>query len=219
LALTQAKTSSPERIYDELLVPALVYTKRDRERDFLTEADEQFVLQATHEVLEDLGERRSAATLAETKDLPPGEVQAHPPRLRILACPARDHADRLALEMLRQLLNPAEWDVEVTAVETLTAELVAHVTEESSALICIGALPPGGLAHTRYLCKRLRARHPDLKIIVGRWGLKDNVDANREQLHEVGADMMATTLLETRKQLNDWLPVLACMAAESLKSV
>lgn len=209
LVLTQAKVSSPEQVYDELLVSALVYTKRDRERDFLTEADEQFVFQATHEVLEDMGERLSAAMLAATKGPPVGEVQAPHSRVRILACPARDHADRLALDMLRQLLNPDEWDVEVTALETLTAELVAHVTEERSALICIAALPPGGLAHTRYLCKRLRARCPELKIIVGRWGLKDNVNLNREQLQEVGADLMATTLLETRKQLNDWRPVLA----------
>ncbi|MCX5770786.1 MAG: AI-2E family transporter [Candidatus Hydrogenedentes bacterium] len=218
LVLSQAKASSPEQVYDELLVPALVYTKRDLERDLLTEADEQFVLQATHEVLEDLGERRSAATMAAAKELPAVEVPARASRVRILACPARDRADKLALEMLRQLLNPAEWDVEVTAVETLTAELVAHVTEEKSALICIGALPPGGLAHTRYLCKRLRARHPDLKIIVGRWGLKDNVDANREQLQEVGADMMAATLLETRKQLNDWLPALAYEEAKTAAS-
>jgi predicted PurR-regulated permease PerM len=208
LVLRYAKTSPPEQVYDELLVPALIYATRDRERDMLTESEEQFVFQATHEVLEDLGERRSTAVLAATNGPSAAEAKAPPVRVRILACPARDDADRLALEMLRQLLNPHEWDVEVTVLETLTAELVAHVTESKSALICIGALPPGGLAHTRYLCKRLRARHPDLKIIVGRWGLKDNVDVNREQLQEVGADLMATTLLETRKQLNDWLPVL-----------
>lgn len=219
LVLTQAKASSPEEVYDALLVSALVYTKRDRERDFLTAADEQFVLQATHEVLEDLGERRSAATLVASKELPSGEVRAHPSMVRILACPARDQADKLALEMLRQLLNPAKWEVEVTALEMLTAELVAHVTEGKSAIICIGALPPGGLTHTRYLCKRLRARHPDLKIIVGRWGLKDNVDANREQLQEAGANLMATTLLETCKQLNDWLPALAYKQAKDRPNV
>ena len=122
---------------------------------------------------------------------------------------------KAALEMLRQLLNPHDWDVEVTALEILTAELVAHVTEENSTIICIGSLPPGGLAHTRYLCKRLRARHPEFKIIVGRWGLQTDVDENRAQLMEVGADLMATTLLETRKQLNDWLPVLAYQAAKN----
>jgi hypothetical protein len=61
----------------------------------------------------------------------------------------------------------------------------------------------------------LRARCPELKIIIGRWGLKYNVDANREQLQDVGADLMATTLLETRKQLNEWLPVLAYEEAKT----
>ncbi len=215
LVLAHAKASPPEQVYDELLVPALVYTKRDRERDLLTESDEKFIIQATHEVLEDLGERRSAAVLAATKGRSVEGAQALPSKVRILACPARDDADKLALDMLRQLLNPDEWEVEVTVLETLTAELVAHVTEAKSALICIGALPPGGLAHTRYLCKRLKTRHPDLKIIVGRWGLKDNVDVNREQLQEVGADLMATTLLETRKQLTDWLPILAYEEAKN----
>jgi predicted PurR-regulated permease PerM len=209
LVLTQAKASAPEQVYDALLVPALVYTQRDRERGVLTEADEEFVLKATQEVLEDLGERQAALMAAAPEEPTLAATLPSPRRVRILACPARDVADRLALEMLRQLLNPAQWDVEVTALDTLTSELVAHVTEGRSAVICIGSLPPGGLAHTRHLCKRLRARHPELKIIVGRWGLKDNVEANRAQLLEVGADRMATTLLETRKQLDDWLPVLA----------
>lgn len=208
LVRAHAKASPREQVYDELLVPALVYTTRDREREVLTETDEQFIHQATLEVLEDLAELHSAAAIEAAEERSIGGARALPAKVHILACPARDHADTLALEMLRQLLNPAEWDMEVTVLETLTSELVAQVTTERSALICIGALPPGGLTHTRYLCKRLRARHPDLKIIVGRWGLKDDVELNREQLQEVGADLMATTLLETRKQLNDWLPVL-----------
>lgn len=208
LVLTQAKATSPERVYDELLVPALVYTKRDRDQDFLTEADELFVLQATSELLEDLGERRSAALLAATKKASAGDIQEAPLKIHILSCPARDQADYLAIEMLRQLLNPEEWDMEVTALETLTSELVTHVTEEKYALICIGALPPGGLTHTRYLCKRLRARRPDIKIIVGRWGLIDNVDENREELQEAGVNLMATTLLETRNQINELRSVL-----------
>ena len=32
-------------------------------------------------------------------------------------------------------------------------------------LVCIAAVQPGGLAHTHYLCKRLRAEFADLKIL------------------------------------------------------
>jgi len=47
-----------------------------------------------------------------------------------------------------------------------------------------------------------------VKIVVGRWGLKGDIEPNREQLHEAGADLMATTLADTRDQLNTWLPIL-----------
>ena len=190
-------------------MPALNYAKRDRERDDLTESDEQSVLQATREILEDLGERREVVTQAEEAIHAEDRGNASAPiPLRVLACPARDQADRLALEMLRQLLDPAKWAVEIAAVETLTADLVAQVAEQAPALVCIGALPPGGLAHTRYLCKKLRARFPEVKIVVGRWGLTGNVEANREQLQDAGADLTATTILETRSQLTSLLSIL-----------
>lgn len=192
-----------EQVYDELLMPALNYVKRDRERGDLTEADEQFVLRATREIVEDLGERQAAEPARERAEAPA------PSRVRILGCPGHDEGDRLALEMLRQLLDPAVWEMEILSLEMLSAELVALAGEKAPAVICIGALPPGGLAHTRYLCKRLRARLPKTKIVVGRWGLKDDVEQNEEQLREAGAEQVSTTLLETRRHLNTWLPVFA----------
>jgi hypothetical protein len=111
--------------------------------------------------------------------------------------------------MLRQLLDPTRWDMEILSMEMLSAEVVASAGDKEPAVVCIGALPPGGLARTRYLCKRLRARLPDTKIVVGRWGLKSSVELNQEQLRESGADRVETTLLETRTHLATWLQVLA----------
>jgi hypothetical protein len=181
-------------------VPALSYSRRDRERDQLTDKDEQFILWASREIVEDLGENRMPTPAEEERELP---------KARILAIPARDEADRLALEMLQNLLDPHKWEMEVAAVEMLSSELVSLAAEQKPALICIGSLPPGGLAHTRYLCKRLRTRLPKARILVGRWGLKGNLDQNRKQLQEAGADQVGTTLLSTRNQLSAWLPILA----------
>jgi hypothetical protein len=99
--------------------------------------------------------------------------------------------------------------MEILSMEMLSAELVTLAGVKAPAVVCIGALPPGGLARTRYLCKRLRARLPDAKIVVGRWGLKDSVEQNEEELLEAGADHVETTLHETRTHLNTWLPVLS----------
>ncbi len=216
LILAQAKASFPEQVYDNFLVPALNYAKRDRERDDLTESDEQFVLQATREILEDLGERREVVTQAEEAIHAEDRGNASAPiPLRVLACPARDQADWLALEMLRQLLDPSKWGMEIAAVETLTADLVAQVAEQPPALVCIGALPPGGLAHTRYLCKKLRTRFPEVKIVVGRWGLTGKVETDREELLDAGADLTATTILETRSQLTSLLSMLVIGQAKT----
>jgi hypothetical protein len=44
-------------------------------------------------------------------------------------------------------------------------------------------------------------RFRTLKIVVGRWGLKKNLEQNREQLTTAGADQIATSLHETCTQL------------------
>ncbi len=48
---------------------------------------------------------------------------------------------------------------------------------------------------------RLRARFPQVKIVVGRWGVKSNIDKNREQLEAAGADYVAFALAEGQTQL------------------
>lgn len=210
LVLAQARTLGVEEVYDGLLVPALHYVKRDRELDALSEADEKYILRATREILEDLGERQTAAAAAKEVPAPATEVPAAAPpnKVLVLGCPGHSEADALALEMLRQLLDPARWDVEVLSLDMLSGEMVALAGTRNPPVICIGAVPPGGLAHTRYLCKRLRACLPAARIVVGRWGLKGNVEENREQLLEAGADQVETTLRETSTHLHAWLPVL-----------
>ncbi len=205
----ELKSSHAEHVYDDLLIPVLNDANRDRANDALGDEDEQFVLQTVADLVQDLGERRIADAQAE-QAAATVETAAKTDRVRIrlLACPARAEADRLGLLMLQQLLDPAKWEVEVTAVETLASELVARAEKETRTVVCIGALPPGGLAQTRYLCKRLRPQLPRLKIIVGRWGLRGNAEGNREQLEEAGADMMGTKLQETRAQLESWISIL-----------
>lgn len=103
--------------------------------------------------------------------------------------------------MFRQLLDPARYEVELTRAQMVASELVALVARTGPALVCIGAVPPGGLAQARYRCKLLRARFPDLKIVVGRWGFKENAEETLAQLRADGIDYVGTSLLETRDQV------------------
>jgi hypothetical protein len=123
------------------------------------------------------------------------------PKLTILACAARDAADETALEMFQRVLDPEVCHTEIVTTDRLVSEIVALVAAERPSIVCIASLPPGGLAHTRLLCKRLRNRFCTLKIVVGRWGLKSHLEQNREQLMSAGADQIATSLHETCTQL------------------
>jgi hypothetical protein len=75
--------------------------------------------------------------------------------------------------------------------------------------VCIGSLPPGGLAQARYLCKRIKSQCPAVKIVVGRWGEVENVERMEKRLRAAGADYVATRWLETRAQVVPLLQVAA----------
>jgi predicted PurR-regulated permease PerM len=197
----------PDRIYDDLLLPALNSTRRDRREGGLDRDDEQSIWQNIREIIEDFDDSRPPPGGKQTEAASREEPDSA--RARILGCPARDEADELALEMFRQLLDPLKWDFELATNQLLTTEVLALAAKKERSLICIASLPPGGLAHTRYICKRLRQRFPKMKIMVGRWGLKTALDENRAQLLGAGADRVTTTLLETRDYLNTLFSVLS----------
>ena len=192
LVLEQVKEAgSPEPIYDEMLLPALSGLKRTRLRGDITEDDQRYALQAIREIVEDLGDRPLAPPPEGRDEDGSGPAEAAGPAIPIFGCPAHDAEDRLALEMLQQVLDPAQWSLELIAPETLTAELLDLAEQRRPALVCIVAIPPGGLAHTRYLCKRLRTRFPDLRILVGRWGSRGGA-GKPDPLQEAGTPAAAT---------------------------
>jgi predicted PurR-regulated permease PerM len=185
-----------ESVYDTVLLPALYYAKQDRDRGLLSEGDAQFVEQATREILDVLAHDAPAPSERDPGDHPGADT-----RVRIVGCPARDDADVLALEMVRHLLDPARYRMEVSRTGTLVAEVLAWVDLHRPALLCIGAVAPGGLSQARHLCKRLRSQCPELKIVVGRWGLHDEKDTDRQHLLAAGADYVETTVLDTQRAL------------------
>lgn len=197
-------TDGREPVYDTMLLPALYYAKQDRDRGLLSEGDAQFVAQATREILDVLAH-----------DVPPSVDAPADTRFRILGCPARDEADALALEMVGHLLDPALYRLEVSGSGMLTAEMVAWVDLHRPALVCIGAVAPGGLSQARHLCKRLRAQCPDLKIVVGRWGLHDGKDTECQHLLAAGADHVETTVLDTQRALAQVMLTVGRLAPES----
>jgi predicted PurR-regulated permease PerM len=194
------QTHPPETVYDAVLVPALVLAKRDRNSGELSPDDESFIFQVTRAILEDLD--LAAPILADSVTaIPQASVEPTRQKILVLGCPTCDEADELALKMLRRLLDHDGYQTTVLSGQKDRSDNQFADLGEKPAVICVGALPPGGLAQARYLCKRLRASFPDQKIVVIRWGLPDNAGQRREELLAAGADVLALSLQEARTQI------------------
>ena len=178
-----------EAIYDDILVPALVLAKRDVAVGELTEEQARWVRQNVRETFEEYIALQQAQNGA--REHAPAAITA------VLAYAAHDDGDDLALRMLQSLLQERGQEVSVFSSETLASEFLAAVEQGNPATVLIAGLPAGGLTHTYYLCKRLRARLPELNIIVGRWGLTEKVEQVRERALAEGANEMHTRILQT----------------------
>jgi hypothetical protein len=103
--------------------------------------------------------------------------------------------------MLQQVVDPNQYEFEMASADTLVAEIMELVEQRRPRVLFIATLPVGGLAHARHLCKRLKSRFADLKIVVGRWGEKEQLQQHREQLIDSGADYVGGSLSESTQQL------------------
>jgi predicted PurR-regulated permease PerM len=202
------KTETPEAVFDELMLPALLLARRDADAGSLRRDDEQFVTDVTRRLVDQivsdgLRDHRAVGHIEAV-----GELNG---RVLMLGCPARGAFDELALHMLDQLLPEGDYRTEILSPEPLTSEVIERVRQVNPAVACISSLPPGGLAQACYLCKRLRQHFPKLKILTGRWGQTENLELTTNRLKEAGALKVVTSLLDMRREI---LPLLTLTQPE-----
>lgn len=195
------KTHPLPTVYDDVLLPAVVRARRDAEEDLITPEEEEFVYQVTGDVLSELVATQQQIHQIATTDKPLADAKDEPTAVIVVGCPAQTQADGLAVAMFAQLVETTRCHVDIIPAGALAAEVVMRVQDQQPALVFIAALPPGGLARTRYLCKRLRSQCPDLKIAVCRWGARDSADKAVARLKDAGADFVAFSLAESREQV------------------
>lgn len=218
-----------DKVFDDVFLPALALTRRDRQLGGLTAEEEEFIYQATREIVDQLpSEPGTASDPVQTDAGATPSPRETKPRERIpgcfiLGCPSHHEAEELSLLMLDRLLNADEGKkegatssateqvpfpcvVDVVSTRVLPAEIEVHVEQEKPALVFIAILPPGGLVQAGYLCKRLRKRFARLPIIVGYWGEVRDFDKLLVRLRLAGASYVTTSLLQTRSQIRALIP-------------
>jgi len=179
-------------VCDEILIPVLSRAERDFARDEIDDRERAFIWRVISGELDD-HDATPEISLANTAAAAHGTTRAA--ASKVIGLATNDTADALTLRMLAQALVPSGCTLTILDKSVTGYDPIARLTEEQPDLVVISHLPPDGLTPARQLIRRVRAKFPDLPIVVGRWGEEVG---QVERLTQVGASHVVADLTETR---------------------
>jgi predicted PurR-regulated permease PerM len=215
-------------LYDEVMIPALAMAEQDRHQGLLKPTNEAFIVQSINELIVELAIYTSVARSEDkgANDLLPllsNPATGRPSDSRIVCVPANDQADGITAAMLAQVLEQSGYPAITLSPSDSPLEILEDLSTHPGDIVCICALPPFALLHARTLCRRLRAKFPELRIIVGVWTLSEGGIGTRERLGKALVDTVVITLKQALEEIlaatNGSVNLSACspIAAHSLE--
>ena len=163
--------------FDDAVLPALRSIEADSCAGVLSDAARNDACQILRQIISDLpvpSPTPEAATLETAM---------------ILCIPANHERDELSALMLAHVLAESGVAATVLSSKLLAGESVEQAVALAPSIVCVSSLPPVSTIAARALCKRLRARLPSARIVVGLWQPDDEeFAARRERLSKAGAD-------------------------------
>jgi hypothetical protein len=186
--------------YDSVLIPALALAEQDRHVDTLEAKTASFVNQSTRELIDEIGERNPVGQGAEGLVLFHGEEpEGQEPKydavrgMSIVCIPAGDEADELVAMMAEQLLQRLGCEVQRLPIAS-SANVIDPIATYSPQVALVSALPPFASWQARALCKLLRRRHPQIRILLGLWHFEGGLAKAQDRVGLGCADMVAISL-------------------------
>ena len=184
-------------LYEDVLIPVLGLAERDRHSGSLSEERAQFVLDSARTLVEEVSEPSVAGgqTSEGGVELQP-ESRLEQPAAPVTVCivPARDEADEIAGLMFQRCLHLRHVQAELMTTGLLKSEALTRIAELDAQAVFVSALPPAAVLHAAVFCKRLRAKFPELKIIVAVWHADGDMEKGRARLLAAGATDVVVTL-------------------------
>ena len=170
----QVREQTALAAFDEAVLPALRSLEADFRAGVLTDEARTEACQIVRQIIADLTEAPAASDAT---------------TMPVLCIPASHEGDELAALMLAQVLAKSGVTTTVFSSKLLAAECVEQAAALAPPIVCISSLPPISTIAARALCKRLRARLPAARIVIGLWQPDDGeFAARRDRLSKAGAD-------------------------------
>jgi hypothetical protein len=122
--------------------------------------------------------------------------------VNVLCLPAKGASDEVVAIMLKQLLERRRYCASTTSTDSLASEMVQMIETQNAQIVCVSAMPPGAVAHARYLCKRIHTRFPDLSMAVGVWLSKADPEKIKRRIACTHTAQLVSTLSQAQDQID-----------------
>ena len=197
------KENSLAALYDSVLVPVISTAETDARDGRLDPEQLADVRQSLRVILDDLAMRPAASDHIKEEQIEAAHRPnaAPAPACRVYCVPARAERDEFAGAMLTQLLREQSFYARNASATLSAPDLLGMLEAENYDIACISVVAPSTVIHARFLCTKLRARFPTLKIIVGLWGATERVAEATKRLQDSGADETVTSLAAALEQI------------------
>ena len=172
---------SLREVCDTAIVPALRLLEADFARGALKPARRRTVLDQIQQWADELleGMERTDGRGAMSWQSP-----------SILCVPAENQSDAIIAKLLAAVLINRGISARAAAGDRVEEEVAASA--QSLQAVVVSALPPEAVPPARIVVKRVHSRAQDLPVIVGLWGLDQDLDRARQRLGSVGVSLLET---------------------------
>jgi predicted PurR-regulated permease PerM len=199
LAEEYLEDGSLDKLYDSVILPALVHAEQDRLRGSLDRATVQGIAEDTIGVIEELEEEHLLSDEA-TSDI--AAVSLKPPT--VLCIGARNGLDEAAAAMLVHLLTQRGAGARMVPRAEISARNLGNLEREGIALVCLSYVNPGATQHAQRTIRRLRQHFETrVRVMLGMWAADPSPEVPQELLQATGADLMVTSLRQAVRQIEE----------------
>jgi len=186
-----------DKLYDSVILPALGFAEEDRLSGSLDRDKVREVGDDTIGVVEFLAEEEGHA-VERVDDASPTEP------VGVLCIGPRNRLDEAAAAMLAHLLVLSGMNARTLPRDTVAMRNLARLEPAGVGLICLSYINPAATQHAQRVVRRLRQHFgPDVRIMVGLWTAEAAPGEPQEALEVTGADLVATSLRQAVRQVEE----------------
>lgn len=185
--------------YQDIVIPVLRLAEDDRQRATSEIGYRRVIADSLTAVLRAMSEDIQEQTNSPGTD--PGETR--PAQASVLSIGGRTELDQAAAEMLARVLADRGIQARVLSPVSISQDAIGQMDLTDIDVVCISYLDPQPYVLSKFVSRRLKRRHPGIRIVICPWNAGDA--PQDDSTIRGSADAITVSLEQTVRLVEGWL--------------